>query len=177
MLRPRRPFYKAGPLLALGKIPASIFVAAIVQGFGRAGIAISEVVAADLVERARDVPYDVQRLAHELWDDAVRAGVDRVEAPTVDTTIVRLLGAQRPILESAWQRLTLARRSLLRAVAHEDGRGLLSATVRARYGLGPKSSVQRALAALATDDWITREGDRYVFVDSLYREYVLRETR
>jgi hypothetical protein len=37
--------------------------------------------------------------------------------------------------------------------------------------------VQRSLAGLATDDWLTREGDRYVFVDSLYREYVLRETR
>jgi hypothetical protein len=47
----------------------------------------------------------------------------------------------------------------------------------ARYGLGPKSSVQRALAGLAADDWLTREGNRYVFVDSLYREYVLRETR
>jgi DNA-binding IclR family transcriptional regulator len=66
---------------------------------------------------------------------------------------------------------------VLRAVAHEGGRGLLAAPLRTRYGLGPKSSVQRALAGLAADDWLTREGDRYVFVDSLYREYVLRETR
>ena len=67
-------------------------------------------------------------------------------------------------------------RPVLSAVAREGGRGLLAVPVRARYGLGPKSSVQRALAGLAADDWLTREGDRYVFVDSLQREYVLRET-
>ena len=177
LLRPRRPFYKAGPLLALEKIPAPLFVRAIVERFARTRITIAEATAADLVERARDVPYDVQRLAHELWDDAVRGGLRRVDGATLDATIVRLLSAQRPLLEAAWQRLTLAKRAVLQAVAHEGGRGLLAAPVRARYGLGPKSSVQRALAGLATDDWLTREGDRYVFVDSLYREYVLRETR
>jgi hypothetical protein len=121
------------------------------------------------VERAHDVPYDVQRFAHELWDDAVRGGLRQVDGVTLDATIIRLLGAQRPLLEGAWQRLTLAKRAGLRAAAHEGGRGLLAAPVRARYGLGPKSSVQRVLAGLTAEDWLTREADRYVFVDSLYR--------
>ena len=177
LLRPRRPFYKAGPLLALEKIPATVFVETIVKRFARTGIAISETTAADLVERAGDVPFDTQRLAHELWDDAVIGAVRRVDEAALETTIGRLLGAQRPLLEGAWQRLTLAKRAVLRAVAHEGGRGLLAVPVRGRYGLGPKSSVQRALAGLTAEDWLMREGDRYVFVDSLYREYVLRETR
>ena len=161
----------------LEKIPAPLFIQAIVERFARTRITISEATAADVVERARDVPYDVQRFAHELWDDAIRRGLRQVDGAVLDATIIRLLGAQRPLLEGAWQRLTLAKRAVLRAVAHEGGRGVLAAPMRARYGLGPKSSVQRALAALAADDWLAREGDRYVFVDSLYREYVLRETR
>jgi hypothetical protein len=177
MLRPRRPFYKAGPVLTLEKIPAAVFVTAIVERFARSGLAMADDMAADLVERALDVPYDVQRLAHELWDDAVHAGVEHLERPMLDATIRRLLGAQRPLLDAAWQRLTLARRAVLRAVAGEDGQGLLSAAVRTRYGLGPKSSVQRALAILMAEEWITRDGDRHVFVDSLQREYVRRETR
>jgi hypothetical protein len=134
-------------------------------------------VARDLVARTQNVPYDVQRLAHELWDDAVEAAVDRVEPAMIDATIGRVLGAHRPILEAAWQRLTLARRAVLRAIATEGGRNLLAAEVRRRHGLGPKSSVQRAVAGLLAEEWIARERDRYVFVDSLYREWVLRETR
>jgi DNA-binding IclR family transcriptional regulator len=71
----------------------------------------------------------------------------------------------------------LARRAVLRAIATEGGRNLLAAEVRRRHGLGPKSSVQRAVAGLLAEEWIARERDRYVFVDSLYREWVLRETR
>ena len=177
MLRPRRPFYKAGPLLTLGKIPEPVFASAIVERFGRSRMAMPESVARDLVERTRNVPYDVQRLAHELWDDAVRAAVDRIEPPMIEATIGRLLGAHRPILEAAWQRLTLARRAVLRAIATEGGRNLLAAEIRRRYGLGAKSSVQRAVAGLLAEEWIAREHDRYVFVDSLHREWVLRETR
>jgi hypothetical protein len=177
MLRPRRPFYKAGPLLTLGKIPERVFVSAIVERFGNGGMVMRESAAADLVARAGNVPYDVQRLAHELWDDAVRAAADRIEPSMIEATIARLLGAHRPILEGAWQRLPLARRAVLRAIATEGGRGLLAAETRRRHGLGPKSSVQRAVAGLLADEWIAREGDHYVFVDSLYREWVLRETR
>jgi DNA-binding MarR family transcriptional regulator len=95
----------------------------------------------------------------------------------IEATITRLLGAYRPMLEAAWQRLTLAKRAVLRAIASEGGRNLLAAEVRRRHGLGPKSSVQRALGSLLAEEWITRENDRYAFVDSLHREWVLRETR
>ena len=58
----------------------------------------------------------------------------------------------------------------------EDGRELLSADVRTRYRLSGTSTVQASLAALLRDDVIAREGDRYVVVDSLFREWVARRT-
>ena len=33
------------------------------------------------------------------------------------------------------------------------------------------------VAGLLAEEWIAREHDRYAFVDSLHREWVLRETR
>jgi hypothetical protein len=64
---------------------------------------------------------------------------------------------------------------VLRAVVL-GGRELLSADVRDRHRLGGASSVQTALAALVRDDVISREGTRYVVVDSLLREWVARRT-
>jgi hypothetical protein len=48
--------------------------------------------------------------------------------------------------------------------------------VRTRHRLGGASSVQAALAALQREDVITRDGDRWVVVDSLMREWIARRT-
>jgi len=75
-----------------------------------------------------------------------------------------------------WQRLTLGQRAVLRAVVVEDGSNLMAADTRARHRLGGPSTVQAALVALARDDLVAREHDRYVVVDSLLREWVARQT-
>ena len=88
----------------------------------------------------------------------------------------RLLAEQETMFEALWQRLTLAQRAALRAVVIEEGRELLSADVRTRHRLGGPSTMQAALAALLRDDVVSRDGNRYVVVDSLLREWVARRT-
>ena len=88
----------------------------------------------------------------------------------------RLMGEHQTLFEGMWQRLTLAQRGALRAAVLEDGRELLSADVRSRYRLSGTSTVQASLGALLREDVIAREGDRYVVVDSLFREWVARRT-
>lgn len=176
MLGPRRPFYKAGPVLRLEKIDDGEFAAFIDARFAKSGISVEEGLGQAIVELAGNVPYDVQRLAHETWDD-VRAGRRRtVGLEDLHLTLSRLLGQQHTIFEEAWQRLTLAQRAVLRALVLENGRELLSADVRTRHRLPGASSVQSALAALAKHDVVLKDGATYVVSDSLYREWVARRT-
>src|SRR5882672_8678927 len=72
MLGQKRPFYKAGPVMRLEKIPAAEFAAFIDVRFARSGMRGEEGLGAAVVELAGNLPYDVQRLAHETWDE-VRA--------------------------------------------------------------------------------------------------------
>jgi hypothetical protein len=130
-----------------------------------------------IVELAGNLPYDVQRLAHETWDEVRGRGRGRrATLEDLHQALKRLLAEQQMMFEGAWQRLTLAQRAVLRAVVLEDGSGLLSADVRARHRLGGPSTVQAALAALVRDDLVAREADRYSVVDSLLREWVARQT-
>ena len=87
-----------------------------------------------------------------------------------------LLAEQQTVFEAAWARLTLPQRAVLRAVVLEEGRIILSAEARERHRLGGPSTVQTALGSLAKADHIARDGDRYVVVDSLLREWVARRT-
>jgi hypothetical protein len=176
MLGPRRPFYKAGPVMRLEKIPADEFASFIEARFAASGFRPEPGLGDAVVELAGNLPYDVQRLAHETWDEARRGGRRRATLDDLHRALTRLLAEQQMMFEAVWQRLTLAQRSVLRAVVIEDGRELLSADVRARHRLGGASSVQYALSALVRDDLVTREKDRYAVVDSLLREWVARRT-
>jgi hypothetical protein len=177
MLTPKRPFYKAGPVVRLEPIDPDDFAAFIERRFVRSGIRPGEGLGAAVVDLAGNVPYDVQRLAHELWDDVRASGRKTATVEALHATLTRLLQEHGPMFEDAWQRLTLAQRAVLRAVVLEDGRGLLGADVRLRHRLASASSVQSSLAALVRADLVARPTpERYVVVDSLFREWVARQT-
>jgi hypothetical protein len=176
MLGRSRPFYKAGPVMRLQKIPADRFAQFIEARFKATGMKAAAGVASAIVELAGNLPYDVQRLAHEVWDDVKAGGGRSVDLDTLHATLKRLLGEHDTLFEGTWQRLTLAQRGALRAAVLQDGRELLSADVRARYRLSGTSTVQASLSALVREDVLAREGSRYVVVDSLFREWVARRT-
>jgi hypothetical protein len=176
MLEHKRPFYKAGPVLRLEKIPADEFALFVERQFARSGLRPEEGLGAAIVELAGNLPYDVQRLAHETWDEVRAQARRRATLDDLHQALRRLLAEHQMMFEAAWQRLTLAQRAALRAVVVENGRELLSGDARARHRLGGPSTVQAALAALVRGDVIARESDHYVVVDSLLREWVARKT-
>ncbi|MBI4887221.1 MAG: ATP-binding protein [Acidobacteria bacterium] len=176
MIGPRRPFYKAGPVIRLEKIPAATFAEFIEARFARSGVRTEAGLGAAIVDLAGNLPYDVQRLAHETWDDIRAAGGKKAGAEHLHLTLTRLLAEQDTLFEAVWQRLTLAQRAVLRAVVLQGGRELLSADVRTRHRLGGPSSIQGSLAALRKQDLLLKEGSQYVVVDSLLREWVARKT-
>ena len=177
MVGPKRPFYKAGPVLRLERIPADVFAAFVESRCRRTGFAVDPGLGAAIVDLAGNLPYDVQRLAHETWDDAVAARRKTIRLEDLHATLRRLLAEQDTLFEATWQRLTLAQRAAFRGVVLEQGLGLLGAETRLRHRLGGASSVQASLAALQREDLVAREDDgRYTVVDSLMREWVARKT-
>ena len=176
MLGPRRPFYKAGPVMRLEKIDPAVFASFLESRFTSSGMRPEAGLGAAIVDLGGNVPYDVQRLAHETWDDVKAAGRRSAGLEDLHETLTRMLGEQHTMFEESWQRLTLAQRAALRALVLEEGRELLSTDVRTRHRLPGASSVQAALTALVREEIVMKEGSRYVVGDSLYREWVARKT-
>jgi hypothetical protein len=176
LISPKRPFYKAGPVMRLQKIDAEEFGDWIDARFAKTGFKPEAGLGAAVVDLADNVPYDVQRLAHETWDDVRASGRKTATLEDLHTTLTRMLRQQGLVYEEQWQRLTLAQRAVLRALVLEQGRELLSASVRQRHRLSGASSVQSSLAALVREDIVMRDGPRYLLTDSLYREWIARRT-
>jgi hypothetical protein len=162
--------------MRLEKINPDDFAAFVDERFRGSGVRPEPGLGDAIIDLAANVPYDVQRLAHETWDDVKEAGKKTAGLDDLHVTLTRLLGEQHTMFEESWQRLTLPQRAVLRALVIEEGRELMSADVRARHRLPGTSTVQAALAALLRQDIITKDRGRYVTVDSLYREWVARKT-
>jgi hypothetical protein len=176
MIGPRRPFYKAGPVMRLQKISPTIFGDFIERRFTKSGIKPEAGVADAILDLAGNLPYDVQRLAHETWDDVRARGARKVTLEDLHATLARLLSEQETIFEALWQRLTLQQRATLRALVLQGGREIHSADARARHRLGGPSTIQKSIAALTKQDVLLKDGPRYLVVDSLLREWVARHT-
>ena len=167
MISPKRPFYKAGPVVRLEKIPADEFAAFIEARFTASGIKPEAGLGAAVVDLAGNLPYDVQRLAHETWDQVREGGRRRATLDDLHQALKRLLSEQQMMFEGVWQRLTLGQRAVaarrrprrrpraaVRRRAHApsprrpvDGAGgTRRADARRRHRAGPRSLCRGRLA-------------------------------
>jgi DNA-binding MarR family transcriptional regulator len=174
MLAPKRPFYKAGPRVFLDKIPAGAWRVFIARQFARRGRDLTPQAMEVLLRAADLIPYDVQRVAHELWDFAELRDRRRLEVGDVEDVLDRLLAGQGTYYERQWQQLAPRQRAVLQALAHRGSEGLLSQEVRSTWRLGAASTVQKALQALEKQDILDRYQGRYFLLDPLFGRWIER---
>jgi hypothetical protein len=115
MLSSKRPFHKAGPQMFLDKIPAEAWEEFITSQFRRRGRTIDGEAVAALLATADLIPYDVQRIAHELWDYAEIADKRTLSTPDVKRVINKLVIGQSTYYELLWEQLPARQRATLRA--------------------------------------------------------------
>src|SRR6058998_134798 len=108
--------------MRLEKIPAGEFAEFVDARFARSGITPEPGLGAAIVDLAANLPYDVQRLAHETWDEVRGRAKRRATFDDLHSALKRLLSEQQMMFEAVWQRLTLGQLAVLRAVVLEDGR-------------------------------------------------------
>jgi uncharacterized protein len=167
MLSAKRPFHKAGPQMFLDKIPAEAWTEFITREFRKRGRTIDNAALTAVLETADLIPYDVQRIAHELWDYAQLGEKRTLSVDDVKTVINKLVNGQSTYYELLWEQLPARQRAALQALAHRGAAEIYSQAVREEFRLGPASSVQKALQSLDAQDILDRYDGGYFFLDPL----------
>jgi uncharacterized protein len=175
MLSARRPFHKAGPQMFLDKIPSADWKGYINRQFGKRGRRLDEAAMEMLLGTADLIPYDVQRIAHELWDYAELKGKRDLDTADVRSVIDTLVSGQSTYYELLWEQLSAGQKAALQAVAERGASDIYAQTVRSEFRLGPASTVQKALQSLDSKDILDRYQDRYFFVDPLFPCWIRRK--
>lgn len=172
---PDRPFYRLGKRLFVGKIPREDFAPFLSRSFADSGFRVGEDAVAEILDRAEDVPYNVQRLAHECWDHLHLGEGEELDTDGVRAILRRIVGEDDPFYTQTWSGLTAVQQKTLSALANLGGQGLYARDVLQRLGLA-QSSLQRALAALVRQG-IAREEEaggsvRYRLEDPFFGEWI-----
>lgn len=172
MLAPKRPFHKSGPRKLLDKIPADAWTTFISDKFAGRGRRISLSALKRLLEAADLIPYDVQRIAHELWDHAELMDKKQVELEDVENAVSQLVRTEAAYFERQWEQLTSRQRAVLQVLAQRGSSEILSHSVREQFHLGPASSVQKALQSLDAQDVLDRYKESHFFIDPLFARWI-----
>ncbi len=177
-----RPFYRLGSKLFLGPIPRVDFSAHLRRGFAAIGANLSEAVATQLFEYSEDVPYNVQRLAHEVWAASSGADTEAITAEAVDQALTRLIATETPTYGRIVSQLTPAQLKTLVAVAASRAGYVLTATQTAKQYKIAVSTLRRSLTSLEDKGLLRRDFGTpgtvyYRYEDPFFAAYVRRVMR
>ncbi|HKD91138.1 MAG TPA: hypothetical protein VKB56_04520 [Terriglobales bacterium] len=172
MLSANRPFHRAGPLMFLDKIPAADWKDFITRQFRNRGRTLDDKGLETLLQIADLIPYDVQRIAHELWDYAELKDKRELHASDVNSVTDSLVAGQSTYYELLWEQLSVRQRATLQALAEQGPGALYSQAVLTEFRLGPASTVQKALHSLDSRDILDRYKDAYFFLDPLFPRWI-----
>ena len=172
MLSAKRPFHKAGPQMFLDKIPAKDWKDSITRHFRKRGRTLDDPGLETLLASADLIPYDVQRIAHELWDYAELKDKRQLNVSDVNSVIESLVTSQSTYYELLWEQLSARQRAALQAIAYRGASEIYSQGVREEFRLGPASSVQKALQSLDSRDILDRYKGSYFFLDPLFPSWI-----
>jgi hypothetical protein len=175
MLSAKRPFHKAGPQMFLDKIPAQDWKDSITRHFRKRGRTLDDPGLETLLASADLIPYDVQRIAHELWDYAELKDKRQLDLSDVKSVIESLVTSQSTYYELLWEQLSARQRAALQAIAYRGASEIYSQGVREEFRLGPASSVQKALQSLDSRDILDRYKGNYFFLDPLFPCWIKRK--
>ena len=176
MLSPKRPLHRAGPKMFLDKIPADAWKEFISRKFRKRGRIVEEQGLEALLSSADLIPYDVQRIAHELWDEAERKDKRQIQVSDVNFVIEKLATKQSPFYEAQWEQVSARQRAALQAIACRGVESIYSESVRQEFRLGAASSVQKSLEALDSKDILDIYKNNYFFIDPLFAHWIRKRS-
>lgn len=172
-----RPFYRLGSVRFLGPVPRADFHHFLTAKFTAGGFKLDEGAVDHLMDAARNVPYNIQMLAHTCWTEVRTPGTrhPRITVAAIDQIVHRIVMRQDPFYTLLWNRLTTVQQKTLIALIRLEGRNLQSSKAIAMVGKAPATI--RKSVHLMIESAILREEEslnsvRMVFEDPFFEKWI-----
>jgi hypothetical protein len=167
-----RAFYRLGRIMELGPINRKDYLDFIFRWFKQGSYHVEKQDLESIIEQGRDVPYNVQRLCHVLWD---KAQADMRVTPSRIQTLPTIIAEQdSPHFELLWRTATPQQKDLLLALSKEPDAKPFSKDFQLTHGIGPSSSIKASLDSIVKKGILYKnKGGTYQFSDVFMQHWIL----
>jgi hypothetical protein len=172
-----RAFYKLGRIMELGPIERKVYARFALSWFKKGGCSTDEIKLERIFEIGNDVPYNIQRLCHVMWDHAMDTKV--IKPALIENLPVIIAQQDSPHYEMLWRSASQSQKILLIALSKDQSAKPFSKDFQLQHGIGPSSSIKASLDSLVKKGILykTLHGS-YQFVDGFMPYWIdyIRQT-
>ena len=158
---PKRAFYRSATVYPLN-IPNEEMERYIKERFEATEKKISNVIAAEIVQKAQGLPHYVQMLAWHVWE---RCG-NEVQLENINDATQQLLLSQRELYYTWYNDSTLNQKSILFALSQGDE--VFSQDAIIKHDLRAASTVQSGIKSLVSKGFVNKEENKYALADPFF---------
>ncbi len=169
---PNRPFYKSGKHFPLDKINPKELSLFAKRKFTNQGIDIGHDELDSILDDTERHPYYFQMLCHVLWELSMESR--KITKADIDEAFNILISRESSVYVAIWEDLTIKQKNLMVALAKEEYPEVFSKKFLEKYGLGPSSSIQKALKKLLKKELVQQENGSYVIYDLFFKKWIRR---
>ena len=171
----KRAFYKLGRLMELGAIDRNSYTGFVHKWLRKGGYDFKKKDLERIFELASDVPYNVQRMCHTMWELARQSR--EITMSLIEELPVVIAQQDSPHFELIWQAASQQQRILLMALSEEVHARPFSKEFQLKHAIGPSSSIKASLDSLVRKGILFRTKEpTYQFSDT-FMQYWLRYLR
>lgn len=171
--RKDRAFYNFGKLFHLQKPSAEESMMFISERFKAGGYSVSEKLLRQILEQTHNIPYYIQYLSAEIWENARLSSKEPEEI--YQQALERLLVNQNDYFQAIRSQLTAFQVKVLSSVAL-NGFGNYETEFLQKYRLYPTSSIQKAFKRMTNLDILEKQINQFCLSDPFFELWLKQQT-
>ena len=168
-----RAFYNAAAIMSINTIEESKSIKYLISRFKRSDTEIDNDTAKYLLKTAGNIPYYIQYIAFEIWQNIILSDKNRITTMHIDEAVKRVLELKSDYYWELTNKHTSYRKKVLFALS-QSASELFSKKTAKDFGLGAVSSTQKAIDVFINDGIIERNQSQYDFSDPIYKKFINR---
>lgn len=167
-----KPFYNSATVMSIGLLPCQETTEFLINRFNDSGIGLDKNNATYLIEKAGNIPYYIQFLASEVWQDVIHTA-ETVTAEVIDRNADNILNLKQDYYFELFDHCTAYQKKLLKSLAIAC-RNIYSNVYAEKFRLSAPSTTQKAIEGLINSGIIEKQSNEYTFSDPFFKDYILR---